>query len=191
MIAAARKQGLKDTSIKGIWGKFPVVINTYIRELSKTHISLNPAPTGMVNAQVKAAYDQSLQYLYDQNCVKLSFTIAAHCRLCSWDVTSDTAGSFPLIRYMASGRGTKTKKQQVEVQHQSIKLFYSLEWEDTPFLSYNGVTLPSASWRTKVQTEGLPSNCILTLRLQYLNLQDDSADRKRRIHNKLSIAFEI
>lgn len=142
MIAAARKQGLKDTSIKGIWGKFPVVINTYIRELSKTHISLNPAPTGMVNAQVKAAYDQSLQYLYDQNCVKLSFTIAAqrnwmmkcwHCRLCSWDVTSDTAGSFPLIGYMASGRGTKTKKQQVEVQHQSIKLFYSLEWEDIPF----------------------------------------------------------
>lgn len=34
---------------------------------------------------------------------------------------------------MASGRGTKTKKQQVEVQHQSIKLFYSLEWEDIPF----------------------------------------------------------
>lgn len=54
-----------------------MVINTYIRELSKTHIRLNPAPTGMVNAQVKAAYDQSLQYLYDQNCVKLSFTIAA------------------------------------------------------------------------------------------------------------------
>jgi len=194
VIAAARKQGLKDTSIKGIWGKFPVVINTYIRELSKTHIRLNPAPTGMVNAQVKAAYDQSLQYLYDQNCVKLSFTIAAqrnwmmkcwHCRLCSWDVTSDTAGSFPLIGYMASGRGTKTKKQQVEVQHQSIKLFYSLEWEDIPFLSYNGVTLPSASWRTKVQMEGLPSNCILTLRLQYLNLQDNSADRKGRIHYKL------
>lgn len=39
-----------------------MVINILVRELYKIHRNFNPAPSGIVNAQGKSIYDQSLQY---------------------------------------------------------------------------------------------------------------------------------
>lgn len=55
--------------------------------------------------------------------------------------------------------------------------------------------MPSAWQETKIQIiQGLPSNCNIRLRLQYSQLQDDSAQKLVRggcIINYLYIVFEI